>query len=241
MWPAGRTADGAPQLSATYLADKMAAAMVAQATLAALYQRDRTGRAQRVDVAMMDAVAYLDFPDGFANRTFVEDQPVEARNLHAAGVRPVATQDGWIVVVPVTADQVRRTCVAAGHPEWADDLLSRADGRAMNDELLRRLDPITGNRRTDAWLTTFADADVPAAPCLTIDEHLADAQIIHNHLYAEYDWPGVGRVRQVRYPARFGEWGDLCPTGAPPATPSRSTSKRSGKATEPDTRKVGRA
>ena len=65
---------------------------------------------------------------------------------------------------------------------------------------------------------------MPAAPCLTIDEHLVDSQVVHNQLYSEYDWPGVGRVRQVRYPARFGEWGDLCPSSGPPATPSRTTS-----------------
>ena len=89
------------------------------------------------------------------NRTFLDDQPAEARNLHAAGVRPVATEDGWIVVVPVTSDQVRRTCAAVGHPEWTEDLLVQSNGRDMNDELLRRLDLTTRHKRTEEWLATF--------------------------------------------------------------------------------------
>lgn len=206
--------DGKPTVMPSYIADKLAASMAAQAALAALVARARTGRGERVDLAMLDAASYLNFPDALANRTFLDDAPADARNRQAAAVRPVATADGHLVVVPVTADQVRRTAAAVGRPAWGHEVLGLADAEEMNRRLLDGVEAATRTASTAHWLALFAEHDVPAAPCLTIDEHLTDRQVGHNRIYAEHDWPGIGRVRQVRYPAVFASAGLLgvrCP------------------------------
>jgi crotonobetainyl-CoA:carnitine CoA-transferase CaiB-like acyl-CoA transferase len=57
---------------------------------------------------------------------------------------------------------------------------------------------------------------VPVAPCLDLDEHLADPQVAHNRLYDIVEHPQLGRVRQVRYPARSRSWGRLWGGGIAP-------------------------
>src|SRR5204863_6842507 len=69
---------GRPELLRTYVADKATSALAAQAALAALLERERTGVGRRVDVNMLDAVAYFDFPDILDARTVIADaDPVD--------------------------------------------------------------------------------------------------------------------------------------------------------------------
>jgi len=215
-----------PALDASFTVDKMSAHMVCQSALAALVARERHGIADRVDVAMFDAVAYANFVDVMVNRALVAHEPPSARNLHPGAVRPLPTADGWIVVVPATRDQIRRTFEAVERPELYDRIVETADGVELTRTLFRVLEPILRARTTESLLETFREHDVPAAPCLTIDEHLAAEQTEHNQLYDIRDWPGwesVGPMRHVRHPARFASWGPLFPNVGPPVVPRRAT------------------
>lgn len=208
-----------PALDSSFMVDKVAGMMVCQAALAALVARGRTGTGDRVDLAMLDAAAYANFPDIMVNRTFARHEPPSARNLHPGSVRPIATKDGWIVVVPVTSDQVRRTLAAAGRPDLADAVIKISDGVELTRRLYRELDALLASKPTATWLDAFAAHDVPAAPCQTIDEHLADPQTVHNDLYRVVDWPewpDAGPMRHVRYPATFSSSGPLHPRSGPP-------------------------
>jgi crotonobetainyl-CoA:carnitine CoA-transferase CaiB-like acyl-CoA transferase len=195
--------DGRPELLRTYVVDKATAAMATQATLAALLQRERTGIGRRVDVNMLDAAAYFNFPEVMDARTVVahvdkvdpEDNP---------GLRTlVRTADGWMVVAPSTGGHVRAACEAAGHPEWMDDLKVLGDFRQLAPALMARIETATSSGTTEEWLGRFDAHDVPAAPVLDLDAHLADAQVHHNATYGEHDHARIGRHRYPHYPARF--------------------------------------
>ncbi len=211
--------ESGPALEKSFIVDKVAGTMVCQAALAALAGRELHGVADRVDLAMLDAVAYVNFPDIMVNRLFLNHAPASARNVHPSVVQPTPTADGWVVVVPVTAAQVRRTFEAVGHPEVYARLMEMADGMNIVAGMYRELAAILPGDTTEAWLRRLAAHDVPVSSCLTIDEHLADAQVLYNELYnvVEWpDWPRLGPVRQVRYPAVFGSWGKLRPALGPP-------------------------
>lgn len=208
--------DGEPTLTRSYLVDKLAALMVAQAALAALVSRERTGIAERVDVAMLDAAAYFNFPDVLANRTFLSEEPPEAKNLQIAAARPLRAQDGWIVIAPVTGDQVRRACAVVGRDELADQLFHISDAAQLTGKLFDEFEPLIAEQTVEDWNERFTAADVPVAPCLSIDGHLADPQVVFNDLYSEESWEGLGLVRNIRYPAIFSTWGQTRPQFGPP-------------------------
>ena len=197
--------------------DKMTATMVVQGCLAALYARERNGRGDRVDVSMLAAAAYHDFLELFANRTFADAQPEDPRNHHALGLRPLRTADGWLVMAPVSGRAIRRACEVAGHPEWVAEVRSAEGPAQLTAALFERLQSVLPGERTEKWLERFAANDIPAARCLTMDEHLKDPQVESQEIYRQVEWDGLGEVRIVRYPARFGSYGALTATSAPPA------------------------
>jgi crotonobetainyl-CoA:carnitine CoA-transferase CaiB-like acyl-CoA transferase len=192
-----------PMLLPTYVADKVTATFAAQSALAALVQRGTSGRGAVVDVAMIDAMAYFDAPDLLAGhqRPGEHDDRVD-QMLRAP--RPLPTADGWVVLAPVSGQQIKRAIVAAGLEHALDDLKRQPDALAASRRFFALLDDHLRSRPTAEWMAVFAEADVPASAVMSKSEHLADVQVVHNETYRIADEPGVGPVRRVRHPGRFG-------------------------------------
>lgn len=209
---------GRPQLVRGFVADKITATYAAQAILAALV--DLRGAAAEhvsrrrgvlVDVAMLDALSYFDFPDLMAERTLPTDGPRRADggapdgiNHQLRAVVPLPTADGWIVLAPVRFRQLTASFAVVGHPEWALQLAAQEDPVGVTATFYDLMATVTPTRPTEPWITAFAAADVPAAEVLGPDGHLADPQVLHNGVYTEADSPPVGRHRVCRHPARWG-------------------------------------
>lgn len=187
----------------TIVADKNTALMGVQAVLAALVRRGVTGEGDRIDMAMIDAMAYWNFPDMMEARTFTDDDDTVVASGRQGRTGVLRTADGAIVVAPVSGAQIGRCLEAVGHPEWKADLKAITDPRELSDTMLNRIEPITESGSTDHWLARFAEYDVPAAPVLDPDGHLADEQVVHNQVYSVVDHPHLGPMRRPRYPARF--------------------------------------
>jgi CoA:oxalate CoA-transferase len=205
-----------PALWAGFPVDKITAAMAVQSVTAALFARERSGQGERIDMSMLAAAAYFNFLELFANRTFIDGQPEEPRNLQAIGLRPLAAKDGWLTVAPVSGLAIRNLCGAVGHPEWASELQALEDQSQVAAGLFARLDTVFPSRTVDELLDLLVKCDIPAARCLTMDEHLADPQTEVLDLYRVEERDGIGRVRTVRYPATFASGGRLAATGPTP-------------------------
>ena len=204
------------ELAVGYPVDKSTALMAAQAALAALVGRARTGEGACIELSMLDAMAYVNLPDLLANRVFV-DVEAPARHAHATAQATFPASDGAFVLALVSGRQIKAGCAVCGHPEWAADLFAM-DQADMVRTIVERFSPVTATEPVTHWVERFGAEDIPVARCLTIDEHLADAQVAHNELYRIEDWPGVGRVRTVRYPATSDAWGGrLWPPGPAPS------------------------
>ena len=199
--------DGRVAVGAGYPVDKATGLFSVQAALAALYERERSGVGTRIDVAMFDVTAYLQFPDLMTERVFVDSEPEEAHSRAATANRAFPASDGHFVVSPVTGSQIKGTCAAVGHPEWAAQIFAEPD--QLMEILHRLLPPITSLEPRSVWLERFTAHDVPVGAVLTIDEHLADPLTDQKELYDVHDWPGVGRVRTVRHPAVSSSWDRL--------------------------------
>jgi CoA:oxalate CoA-transferase len=185
-----------------YLVDKYTSMMGAQSVVAALYQREKTGVGERIDLAMLDATAYVDFPDLMTSRTFVDTEPADAHSVSATVLHTLPASDGSFVLAAVT-----------GHPEFTTEMF--ANPVELMATMSRLFSPVTSKEPLAHWGAAFKAADVPFSACLTIDQHLADPQVVHNDLYAIEAWPEVGRVRTVRHPAVAKSWGRLSGGPAP--------------------------
>jgi formyl-CoA transferase len=201
---------GTAHLTPYSVVDKVTATFAAQAVLAALLDREKTGKGTYLNMPMLDIMAYFNFPDMFQHRTFADDANASIRSAS----QTLETTDGGIVISPLTGVQMANTLRAVGREEWKAELRQIADPVKMAAEFFRRVGTAVRDNTRAHWLDRFAMFDVPAAPVMTPDEHLDDPQVANNEIYRTAESP-VGPVRRPRYPARFdGRALDL-PRGAP--------------------------
>jgi len=195
--------DGVPQLVRSYVADKVSPMMAVQGVLSALYQRERTGKGLRVDLSMLDAVSYFNFPDLMCGHTFLDEDPGDMTFRMIAATRPVPALDGYFVVSPVTVAQIRRALDAVGVADRLDELLSIEDAPTMAASVLGAIADVTASWPLEKVLARFKEFDLPASPCIDAKTHLEHPQVVWNDIYSVAEWPGMGPVRTVRYPADF--------------------------------------
>lgn len=188
-----------PVTTRSFIVDKTTASFATQSILAALFDRTRTGRGAQLELAMLDVMAYFNFPDLCQDRTFLP--PAPHVDLPAGRSAILRTSDGYVLVAPVSGRQISNAVTAVGHAEWKDDLKQIASPVELLDELLNRLETVTRSWTTVESEQAFQDHDVPAIAVFDIDAHFADAQTVHNELYTDGDSP-VGPIRRVRYPLR---------------------------------------
>ncbi|WP_179106950.1 CoA transferase [Variovorax sp. KK3] len=204
------SADGAPNVAPYWVVDKVVATFGTQSVLAALYERERTGKGSHVSLPMLDVMSYFNFPDMFQHRTFVEDLTPWRPAFNPV----VRTADGHVVVAPVNGGQISRTLKALDRPDIKAEMLAIRDHAEMVDRLYAHLNEIMATKPTAHWLALLEPFDVPIAPVCTLDEHLDDAQVRHNRIYREVPTP-AGPMRVPRFPASF-DRRHFEPAGAPP-------------------------
>lgn len=191
-------AGGVPKATNSFMVDKLCASFVCQLALAGLLARGRSGKGVHIQTSMLDMVSYFNFPDMFQHRTYLDDDS----SWRAPPQPVVATQDGYIVLSPVSGKQLAKTLEAIGHPEWKEELRAIADKAEMTATFFRRIAAPLKARPSREWLAKFRELGVPCGPVNDPDEHLNDPQVLHNQLYSTLDTP-LGAVRSVRYPGVF--------------------------------------
>lgn len=191
--------EGGPQLVRFYFADKVVAMFVVQAALAGLRQRDHGGRGAVIDLSMLDALAYFNFPDLLINHTVLSHEP-RSGNL-AGAVRPIATADGWVVLSPVKGRHIAAAFAAFGRPDQVERLKAIKDPAEMTRTMYDLLEELTRVRTSAECERLLVAHDVQCSPVLDFSEHLSDPQVEHNELYVTIEDPDLGPIRRVRYPA----------------------------------------
>jgi len=172
--------DGAPVKVGFALVDVLTGQNAAIAILAALRERDRSGRGQAIEVALIDsAVAGL---VNVAQAALVTGrEPTRYGNAHPTIVPYQAfdARDRPLVVAVGNDAQWRRLCAALGEPAWADDgRFATNPGRVENREPLCALLAERFRGRTAAeWMALLDTAGVPCAPVQGVGEALEDPAV----------------------------------------------------------------
>ncbi|MCL6517523.1 CaiB/BaiF CoA-transferase family protein, partial [Alicyclobacillus sp.] len=165
--------EGPPQVPGVQVADLGGGAWVAvTAILAALRQRDRTGRGQHLDVAMVDGVmSWLSVHAADAWALGRSPRPGE-RMLGGdfACYRVYETLDGRYLSVGAVENRFWRTlCQAVGLPQYADVQYAPDP---LRTEAIRAFEAVFRSRTRDDWCEALAGLDVCVAPVLDVHEAL---------------------------------------------------------------------
>jgi crotonobetainyl-CoA:carnitine CoA-transferase CaiB-like acyl-CoA transferase len=198
--------DGRPVRVGIPLADLGSAMFAVQAILAALVARERTGRGQRVELSMFEAMTFLLSYDAtmYLNTGEVPHGWGTGHAYHVPW-QAFQTSDGWLVVA--TREEVfwRSFCAAIGRPELAEDprYAKNLARLAHRDELIPLLEARLRERTTAEWLATFKEYSVPSAPVNDLAQALADPTLTENDGLVDLPYAPLGSVRMLANPIRL--------------------------------------
>ncbi|WP_290689241.1 MULTISPECIES: CaiB/BaiF CoA transferase family protein [unclassified Haematobacter] len=202
-----RVNEGHPRYVPTAMADRIVGLVAANAILASLIERDRSGSGQRVDVPMFETMVSFVLSDHMGGLTYEPplDKGGYARQL-SADRRPYQTQDGYICALIYNDGHWRRFFTAIGQPEMPEadprfrDFVSRM---AHIDEVYGELSRLFLTRTTAEWMELLEEADVPAMPMYDFEGVLNDPHLAATGFFQMVDHPSEGKIRQMAVPAKW--------------------------------------
>ena len=182
--------------------DQHGAALLAMGVLAALFDRSRTGRGQKIEVTMLRAALdlQLEVVSYHLNGAQMRKSPTSlASMIHPGPYGIYETKDGFLALsmspLPVLQQALQL-------PELEPLAVSRFNHPAR-EQIARILEPVIRTRTTSEWMEYLVPKGIWAAPVLDYDGVFADPAVQEADVIEEIDHPTAGRVRLLRFPLEF--------------------------------------
>jgi formyl-CoA transferase len=196
--PLRKPGEPPPVVVAGALGDNASALYAVIGTLAALRQRERTGRGQHVDVAMFDSMIAM--TDMVPFMWSVGEPPSAATSLRTGLVAAFAARDGYFVIAVLRDHQFERLAALLGHPEWVGDpRFATREGWAEHRESVVR-------PALERWARAFDKQEaaallcaqgIPAGPSNEAPDLVADAHVKNRDMLIEVPRADGGRPMLV--------------------------------------------
>ncbi len=194
------------------------------AIMVALFYKEKTGKGQFVDVAMLDSIMPF---NGWvaANLLIGGKQPVLMGNdnFTAAPSGTFVTKDGYINIAANKQEQWEDLCDVLEVPELKEDArFKERDTRKANRKLLTPLlEARLKQKETAFWVEALNSKGIPSGEILSLDAALNQPQVKHRNAIADIDTPEVGKIKVFNLTAKFDKTdGDV---DTPPPTLSQHT------------------
>jgi len=188
------------------LADLSGGIYSCKGILAALFDRERTGKGRRVELSMFDSMLAL---LGYMGTMWLTNgelpQPPGSAHDYTVPWQAFEASNGYVVVATRQEVFWRKLCGVledaglADDPRFATNAL-RVENRAV---LVPQLERIFRSRTVAEWLERLRAAEVPAAPVNNLDGAFAEPPVAEREMIVEYDHPDVGKVRLPGNPIKM--------------------------------------
>jgi crotonobetainyl-CoA:carnitine CoA-transferase CaiB-like acyl-CoA transferase len=195
-----------PQMTGPTVSDNATGYSACYGILAALYERERTGKARRVDVNMLDAtIAFMPDPFGYYNQMDLKPDPyTRVRSSQSFAFR---CKDDTLICIHLSSltkfwDEF---IDAVGLSHLRDDprFVDRPHRIDHYFEIGEAAAPVFLTRTRDEWLAHLEKRDLPFAPIYRIEEVMEDPQVVHNGTFFVMNHSTEGKVTAVRRPVWF--------------------------------------
>jgi len=199
---------GGPQRAGVPIADIITGMYASIAICAALAHRERSGKGQHLDLALLDSqIALLAYQN--TNYFATGKPPKRIGNLHPNIVpyQPFRAADGEVILACGNDNLYRKFCEAAGCAELARDERFATNGKRVENrtELTRLLAEVFRKRTKREWLELLEAAGVPNGPINDVAQVFEEPQVKARGVRLELDHPAAGRLPMVTSPMRFSE------------------------------------
>jgi crotonobetainyl-CoA:carnitine CoA-transferase CaiB-like acyl-CoA transferase len=202
--------DGEPHKIGVAFADIFTGVYAVVGIQAALAVRERTGKGQHVDMALLDTQVGV-LANQAMNYLISGRSPHRLGNAHPNIVpyQTFAVADGHIVLAVGNDAQFQRCCEALGMPELAQDARFRTnrDRVSHREELTQLLAERLSTFTREQALQSMEAAGVPAGPINSVADVFADPQVEHRAMRLDLtcDRAAAGSIPGVRSPVRLSD------------------------------------
>ena len=201
-------ADGnpAPRYFPSLIADKVAGTYGAQAILAALVHKLRTGEGQQVEVPMLECFTSFMLTEHLQDGVF--DPAIGPmgypRQIDPAR-QPFPTADGHIAIVPYTEEKIILLFKLLGDSAFLEQQpFDTPMGRFQNmTHIYARIGALTPQKTTADWLKILGENDFPVMVARDLEDVFDEPHLAATGFFRSREHPTEGTIREMRPPVRY--------------------------------------
>lgn len=187
------------------ISDTIAGLYAAFGILAALRERDRTGKGQEIQTAMVDGLISM---FTFASSAFFATGELPPRNgndhmvVSPYGLFNAA--DGPVAIAPSTEKNWLQLCAALGLDNLPSDprFDTQHKRRQNRKEINAIVQGVISTKKRDEWIDILNQAGVPCGPVNNLKQVFSDPQVLHQEMVLESAQPG-GPVKMPGFPVKL--------------------------------------
>jgi crotonobetainyl-CoA:carnitine CoA-transferase CaiB-like acyl-CoA transferase len=199
---------GGPQRAGVPIADIITGMYASIAVCAALVHRERSGKGQHLDLALLDSqIALLAYQN--TNYFATGKPPRRIGNLHPNIVpyQPFRTSDGEVILACGNDNLFRKFCEAAGRPELAKDERFATNGKRVENraQITAVLQDLFLKRTKREWIELLDSAGVPNGPINDVAQVFEEPQVQARGVKIELEHAVAGKLPMVASPMRFSD------------------------------------
>ena len=210
--------DGPPTRAGVAVTDYLAGLYAMQGILLALLDRQRTGRGQHVDIALLDSLmSVMTLPLGILWATGRAPHRMGNDHPSVAPYETLQASDGSIVVAVGNPRLWIQFCEALGDESLAADarFQTNTDRLKNRPALKAAIESAFATLTVDEILARLRARQVPCGRVRTIEQAIADPQVRARQMVLDLEVPGLGTVKNIGNPIKLSRVPQRAARGAP--------------------------
>jgi len=196
-----RDAGGRPLHFPLAIGDLYGGVLSSYAVIAALFEREKTGEGQFLDISMQDGLlSLLSYVPAY-RLNVGSHKDVMADFLWGA----FKTKDDYVILCAHRQGFWENLCKTLGHEDWnTDPRFDSAAKRLENkDELWAIIEDVLASKGRDEWVKILTDGDVPCTPINTEEDLLKDPQVADRNMIVSFKHTTGGELRMLGNPIKM--------------------------------------
>jgi len=199
---------GPPIKVGVAIADISGGMFAAYGILVALYNREKRGRGQMIDVSLLDSqVALLTYQAGAYFASGEIPQPVGSGHPVIVPYQAFKAKDVYFNIAAGNDKLWKILCKAIGLEKAIDDPKFATNAKRVEnrEEIVKVISDIIITKNGEEWLKILTDAGVPCGPIYTMDKIFTDPQVLHRQMLKKLDHPKVGKIKVTGVPIKLSD------------------------------------
>ena len=199
---------GPPIKVGVAIADIAGGMFAAFGIVTALYNREKTGKGQVVDISLLDSqVAWLTYRAGAYFTSGEVPQPVGSGHPVIVPYQAFKAKDVYVNIAVGNDTLWQKFCKAVGLEAVMDDPQFATNAKRVENRgaIVKIIGDLIVTKEGEEWLTILKDAGVPCGPIYTVDKIFSDPQVLHREMVKELDHTKAGKIKVTGIPVKLSE------------------------------------